>query len=97
MPDKVEDVIGKALIWNELQEFKKLYGVEHSSRLRCPACNQYGQTGGSLWGPSSGKGEIQLGAYICRKCKLVWLLECLTKPIAEVIEGIKKASKSEGE
>ena len=73
----------------ELESFKSKYGVSGSSGLRCPACNQYGQSGGSLWGPREGTDN----EYVCRKCELVWMLRCLSKSVKEVIREVKGGQK----
>ena len=82
---KDPEYLQRAIRSEDLDSFKNLYGVSGSSRLRCPACNQYGQSGGSLWGPKEGTTNV----YVCRKCELMWQIECLTRPTGEVIQGIK--------
>src|SRR3972149_3595098 len=71
----------------ELQEFKEKYEVERATPLKCPACSQWGQTGGSLW-----RGE-EKNRFVCRKCHLEWKVECLTISTEEVILQIKQTGK----
>lgn len=71
---------------SELTSFKKKYGVEHASGLKCPGCTAANQLGGgSLWGPREGTSN----EYVCRKCLLVWRIDCLTRPVKDVIKEIK--------
>ena len=71
----------------ELLEFKEKYNVERSTPLKCPACSQWGQTGGSLW---RGKDKNR---FVCRKCHLEWRIECLTQSTEELIIQIKQIQK----
>ena len=73
---------------SEISSFKEEYGAERSSLLKCPACSQWGQTGGSLWIVRGTKDE-----FVCRKCKLKWKMECLTTPIEELTKQIREVSK----
>ena len=72
-----------------LQEFKEKYNVERASPLRCPVCNQFGQSGGSLW-----INKDDHTKFVCRKCLLEFKVECLTLPNDELIIKIREASKS---
>ena len=81
---KDPEYLKRAIRSDDLESFKSKYGVYKSSGLRCPACNQYGKSGGALWWhPETPT------CFVCRKCKLVWQIECETKPIEEVIQEIK--------
>lgn len=72
----------------ELQEFKDKYNVARASPLKCPACSQWGMTGGSLWIVKDTTNQ-----FVCRKCKLEWLVECKTISNTELILKIREANK----
>jgi len=81
---KDPDYLKKAIRSNDLDTFKSKFGVTKSSKLRCPACNQYGQSGGSLWwDPDSPTW------FVCRKCHLVWTIKCESANLEDVIKEIK--------
>ena len=79
------DLVKKVIRAGELAEFKEKYGVTRSTGLKCPACSAYFTTGGSLWGPM----KDTVGAYVCRKCGTIWHLECVSKPIMDVIDEVR--------
>ena len=68
----------------ELNEFKEKYDVVRASPLKCPACSQWGQVGGSLWINREDPKRM-----VCRKCKLEWAIECLTLPTNDLIWKLK--------
>lgn len=73
----------------QLAEFKEQYKAVRASPLKCPACSQWGQTGGSLWITEDKK------TFVCRKCRLVWELECKTVNTEELIFKMRQAAKGE--
>ena len=44
-PKLLEKLLKRA----ELDEFKEKYNLERATPFKCPACSQWGMTGGSLW------------------------------------------------
>jgi len=74
----------------ELDEFKGLHNLERATPLKCPACSQWGMTGGSLWIHK----EDRL-LFTCRKCKITWRIECQTIPNEELIYQIREVQKGE--
>lgn len=74
----------------ELDEFKEKYNTVRASPLKCPACSQWGQTGGSLW-----INKDDPSRFVCRKCKLEWHVECLTLPTQDLIYKMKQIQKGE--
>jgi len=82
-------LLEKLQLKTEFDEFKEKYQVERASPLKCPACSQWGQTGGSLWIHKTEK-----DIFVCRKCKLVWKVECLTLPTQELIIKMKEIQKA---
>lgn len=72
----------------EIDEFKMKYNVERATPFKCPACTQWGKSGGSLW-----IGKDDKSRFVCRGCKLEWKIICLTLPTEELIIQIKEASK----
>ena len=76
----------------ELQDFKDKYNVERASPLKCPACSQYGMTGGSLWIHADDK-----SLFTCRKCKLTFKIECQTLPTEELIYKMTQIRKGDEE
>ena len=76
----------------ELAEFKEKYNTVRASPLKCPACSQWGQTGGSLW-----MDKDDPYRFVCKKCKLEWRLECLTLPNNDLIFKMKQTMKGESE
>ena len=75
---------------SELEAFKKRYNVERATPLKCPACSQYIVTGGSLW-----INKDDHLRFVCRKCKLEWILGCQTKDNDTLIEELRKTLKGE--
>ncbi len=74
----------RAISSNAREAFKDKFGVSKASGLRCPACSQYGTSGGSLWW------NPEVPTYFaCRKCERVWTINCLTEPNEDVIKEIK--------
>jgi len=65
-------------------DFKEKYNVTKSSGLRCPACNQYGMSGGSLWWNPDYPTR-----FVCRKCNLVWKITCESANLEDVIKEVK--------
>jgi len=86
--NKNPDLVAQLKRASDLSDFKERYNVSRSSSLRCPACNQWGQSGGSLWVNKDYPEKM-----VCRKCYLEWEIKCLSKPIEEVIKTIKNAGK----
>ncbi len=84
-PDYIKKVIRSGV----LTDFKQAFEVTRSSGLRCPACSQYGQGGGSLWGPR----EDAPNQFVCYKCHRIWVVECVTQSIDEVIAEVKESKK----
>ena len=83
------DLFTKLQRKSELSEFIEKYHLTgKSSSLRCPVCNQYGFTGGSLRGHSDDP-----DCYTCRKCHLTFRLTCLEMPISELSDRLKKIWK----
>ncbi len=74
----------------ELDKFKETYNTERASPLRCPACNQYGVNGGSLW---IHKDDPYL--FTCRKCKLTFRLECKNVDNEKLIYLLKELNKGD--
>jgi len=74
----------------ELEEFKKKYNLQRATPLKCPACSQWGQTGGSLWITKDNPKR-----FVCRKCKLVWLLDCQTISNEELILQLRQVGKED--
>jgi len=72
-----------------LEEFKEKYGVKKSTPLKCPACRD--MYGGTLW--YSVESPTRL---VCKKCKLVFWLECLSMPNSKLIEQIRLINKGKG-
>ena len=83
-PGKRAELLRKS----ELQDFKDTFNVERASPLRCPACSQYGQSGGSLWRVKNEKSK-----FVCRKCHKRFNVEWLDGDIDELILSIKEANK----
>jgi len=73
---------------SELEDFKERYNVKRATPLKCPACSQYMVTGGSLW-----INKDDHLKFVCRKCKLEWILGCLTKDNDILIEELRKILK----
>lgn len=92
-------LIQRAIRSDNLDSFKNEFDVVKSSGLRCPACSQYGQSGGSLWWNPNRYGSLEKKfpesevildhEFVCRKCERVWHIECTTHPIEDVIKEIK--------
>ena len=82
------DALARLQKQTSLREFKEKYNVERASPLHCPACSQFGYTGGSLW-----MNKDDHTKFVCRKCLLEFKVECLTLPNEELIIKIKGASK----
>lgn len=74
----------------ELDEFRGKYNVERATPFKCPACSQYGMTGGSLWIHKDDK-----SLFTCRKCKLTFKIECQTLPTEELIYKMRQVIKGE--
>jgi len=84
-------LIGKLQKREELDAFKKEFNTERATPLKCPACGAYLQYPGSLW---VNKDDITL--FVCRKCRLVFKLTCLTVPNETLIAELRRAVKGEG-
>lgn len=81
------EYVKRVLRSNELDTFKQEFGVVGSSKLRCPACSQFGQSGASLWWNPDNPTR-----FVCRKCKRVWqinLVESRGETILDVINEIR--------
>lgn len=74
----------------DLDEFREKYNVERATPFKCPACSQWGQTGGSLWINKDDK-----SLFVCRKCKLEWKIECKTIGNEELIYQMRQIQKGE--
>ena len=72
----------------ELEDFKAKYHIDRATPLRCPVCNQYGTSGGSLWQHSDNP-----HLFTCRKCHLTFSLACTDLPVQELISKLRKISK----
>jgi len=72
-----------------LSEFKEKYGVKKSTPLKCPACRD--MYGGTLWASADTPHK-----FVCKKCKLVFYIECLSMPISNLIEKIREINKGQG-
>lgn len=75
----------------ELDAFKREYNTEKATPLKCPACGTYLQWPGSLW---FNKDDPTL--CVCKKCRLVFKLICLTVPNAQLIEELREVVKGKG-
>lgn len=72
----------------ELAEFKERYNLARATPLKCPACSQWGQTGGSLW-----INKDDPSKFVCRKCKLEFIIQCLTLPLNDLISQMRQVEK----
>lgn len=72
----------------ELDGFKELYNLARATPLKCPACSSFGQPGGSLW---INKDDPK--RFVCRRCKLEWIIECQTTSNEELILKLREANK----
>jgi transposase-like protein len=91
---KDPQLINKLKRQDEKEKFLSKYGVKRATPFKCPACTSYLQSGGTLWGPMEGYND----RYVCRKCELVWDVQCVTRPnddIALKIREIKKGKPNE--
>ena len=75
----------------DLDNFREKYKVKRATPLRCPACSQYGMSGGALWGPEEGTEN----KYVCHKCLLEWIVSCETVSTEELMLQIRQANKGE--
>ena len=71
----------------EMEEFRTKYHSIKASPLKCPACSSKGYSGGSLWLQET------KDHFVCRRCKLEWVLWCLTTPTEELISKMRQAQK----
>lgn len=85
---KNPDLIAKIQKSSELADFKEQYHVVRASPLKCPHCSQWGQVGGSLWIVDGEKDH-----FVCRKCKLAFIVSCLTLPTNELIIKMREDKK----
>lgn len=74
----------------DLDKFREKYNVLRATPLKCPACSQWGQSGGSLWINKDDKSR-----FVCRKCKLEWIISCQTVSNEELIIKMRKIEKEE--
>jgi len=75
----------------EKEKFLKEFKVQKATPLKCPACSYYMQTGGTLWGPV----KDEPNHYVCRKCRLVWELKCVSEPTEELFQKLRQIKKGE--
>ena len=81
-------LVDRTLKQDELRLFKEKYHVVGASGLKCPACAAYLDNPGSLWW------DPQVPTYfICRKCKLIFHIECLNVKNSMLLEELKRISK----
>ena len=81
---KDPDYLKRAIRSNDLDTFKNRFGVTKASGLRCPACSQYGQSGGSLWWlPEAPE------TFTCRKCERTYTITCNGEDVFDIIKEIK--------
>ncbi len=85
-PKLIEKLVRKA----EFDDFKSKYKAERASPLKCPACSQWGQTGGSLWIKKGTTNE-----FVCRRCKLEFVVECRTISNEDLFTQLRKVAKGE--
>lgn len=83
-----KNFVAKMQIRADLDEFKETYNVNRATPLKCPACSSKGFSGGSLWW-----NEEEPKGLVCRKCRLVWAIECLTTPLSELIPKLREMLK----
>lgn len=80
-------IVNRTLKQEDLRAFKELYDVTGASGLKCPSCSSYLESPGSLWwnpeNPTS---------FVCRKCHLVFKIECKSYPIEAICEEVKKVT-----
>lgn len=76
----------------ELDDFKEKYNLERTTPLKCPACSQWGMTGGSLWIHKDDK-----SLFTCKKCKLTFRIECQTISNEQLIIQIRAVQKGDEE
>ncbi len=70
-----------------LSEFREKYHVERATPLRCPTCNQFNVSGGTLW-----KDPDDSTRFVCRKCHIEYYITS-KPPLTEIIEHLRKISK----
>lgn len=75
----------------ELDAFREEYQVERASPLKCPACSQYGMSGGTLWGPVIDTSD----EFVCRKCRLRFRVNCLSMSNDELMIQMRKIQKGD--
>lgn len=74
----------------EFEEFKEQYEVEKATPLKCPACAPLMQSPGSLY-----YNPANPTRFVCRKCKLIYTLECHTLPNEDLIANIRLIIKGD--
>ena len=84
----LNDPLARARLMRQAESlgFKDKYNVERASPLRCPACSQYGQSGGSLWINKDEKNK-----FTCKKCERTFKLEWLDGDLGDLILKLKEA------
>lgn len=70
-----------------LSAFKEKYHVGRATPLRCPTCNQFNVSGGTLW-----KDPDDTTRFVCRKCHIEYHITS-KPPLSEIIERLKKIGK----
>jgi len=81
-------LVDRTLRQDELRVFKEKYNVIGASGLKCPSCAAYLDNPGSLWWNPENPTY-----FVCRKCKLEFLIDCWNVKISMVIEELKRVSK----
>ena len=75
----------------ELSNFKKAYNLDGATPLKCPVCSAYLKSPGSLWAD-----RVNPTRFVCRKCKLEFILECHTIPNRQLVSELRRVLRGEG-
>ena len=85
---KDPNLLSKIQAKEGMNEFKEKYNVEKATPLRCPICNQYGVTGGSLW-----ISKDTSSSFTCRKCHITFIITTSPVPIEEIPDLLRRMNK----
>lgn len=71
-----------------MEDFKAKFHVDKASPLKCPACRD--QWGGTLW-----MSTTHPFRFVCRKCKIVLHMSCISETNGDLIARLREANKED--
>ena len=90
--EKDPNLVKKIKKKEEKLSFLSQHNLKEATPLKCPACAAVIKTPGSLY-----VNKDDPTKFVCRKCKLEFILDCINIPMELLISNLRKVNKQDEE